>query len=182
MISNERTQNTIVSFVIIIALVSSVFLVNNVQYYNGSFALASRMEVSLVSTVIRDIDPTNDSIYPRLSFILNFRTDSPSEGNVRLNYIDAAIWLNDDYLTFTGLSRYISADGDQLLTPGYDKNFTLAKTVNSEVDRTAILDANSTDSWGWFVRFRYNFITFENTRSLTWRTLYLNWTGSTTIL
>ena len=180
MISSERTQTAIVSFVIILTMVSSVFLVNNVQYYNGSFTLASRMEVSLVRTVVRDIDPTNDSIYPALSFTLNFRTDSPTAGNVRLNYIDAVIWLNDDYLSFTTLSRYLS--GDQLLTPAFDRNFTLSKTINSETDRTTFLDANSTDSWNWFVRFRYNFITFENSRSITWRTLYYNWTGSTTFL
>ncbi|MHA2024770.1 MAG: hypothetical protein ACW98U_02620 [Candidatus Thorarchaeota archaeon] len=182
MISSERSQNTIVSFVIILTVVSSVFLFNNVQYYHGSFTLATRMEVNLVSTVVRDIDPTNDSIYPILSFTLNFRTDSPSEGNVRLNYIEATIWLNDDYLSFTGLSRYLSTDADQLLHPDFDRNFTLSKTVDSEADRTAFLDANSTDSWNWYVRFRYNFITFENPRSLTWRVLYLNWTGSTTIL
>jgi hypothetical protein len=140
------------------------------------------MEVTLISTVISDFDPTNESIYPRLTFTLNFRTNSPTEGNVRLLYMDAAIWLNDDYLSLTSLSRYFSSEEDQLLTPTYDKNHTLSRVVQAENDRTAIIDANSTGNWDWFVRFRYNFITFDNPRSQTWRTIYYNWTGSTTIL
>lgn len=182
MISSERTQNGIVSFVIILALVSSVILVNNVQYYNGSFTLASRMKVSLVSTVVRDIDPTNDSIYPRLAFTFNFRTDAPNEGNVRLNYMDAGVWLNDDKLSFTVFTKSFSNDADQLLHPEYDRNFTISQITNSDADRTAIHQANSTDTWSWFVRLRYNFITFDISRSLTWRILYYNWTGATTIL
>ena len=154
----------------------------DMQYYNGSFTLASRMEVTLVSTVIRDFDPTNESIDPRLTFTFNFRTNSPTEGNVRLLYIDAAIWLNDDYLSLTTLSRYFSTDDDQLLTTTYNKNHTLSRVIDADSDQTTIFDANSTGSWDWFVRFRYNFITFDNPRSQTWRTIYYNWTGSTTIL
>jgi hypothetical protein len=182
MISSNRAQNGIVAFVIILSVVSSVVLANNMQYYNGSFTLASRMEVTLVSTVIRDFDPTNDSINPRLAFTFNFRTNSPTEGNVRLVYADAVLWLNSDYLSLSTISRYFTSDDDQLLTTTYNKNHTLSRVIDAESDRTTIIDANSTGSWNWFVRFRYNFITFDNDQSQTWRTIYYNWTGSTTIL
>ena len=178
MISSERTQNGIVSFVIILAIVSSVFLVNNVQYYNGSYSLASRLEVNLVRTVLHDIDATNESLYPSLSFTFNFRTDASTEGNVRLTFIRATVWLNDDLLSLTDFSRSL---GEPLHT-GYNKNITLAKTINSETDRNTLLQADSIDTWNWTIRLRYNFITFDDTRSQTWRIIYYNWTGSTTIL
>jgi hypothetical protein len=181
MISSQRTQNVIVSFSIILALVSSVFLVNNALYYSGSFELAGRMEVSLVKTVVSDIDPTNESLYPRLSFTLNFRTDALTEGNVRLISISATAWLNDDYLSYTDIGTG-TASADQLLHPGYNVNFTLARTVNSDTDRNTILQADSTDTWNWYIRVSYDFITFDDSHSRTSRILYLNSTGSTTIL
>ena len=55
MISSERAQNVIVTFVIIAAVVSSVLLVGNGQYYSGSYILAGRMEVALEELVVRDI-------------------------------------------------------------------------------------------------------------------------------
>ena len=179
MISSERSQNVIVSFVILTALVSSVLLVSNAQFYSGSYVLAGRMEVSIVGSVVSNIDPTNESIYPSISFTFNFRTDSPIEGNVRLKYIDAALLLNEDPLSYTPLSRYLTNNPDQLLHPGYDANFTLSQTTNSEADRASILEAASTDTWNWYIRLRYNFITFDEERSEIWRVLYFNWTGST---
>lgn len=178
MISSDRGQNVIVSFVIILAVVSSVFLVSNVQYYNGSYSLATGLEVNPVRTVVRDIDPTNESLYPSLSFTFNFRTDASTEGNVRLMFIGATVWLNDDLLSFTQFSRTL----DELLHTEYNKNITLAKTTNSDTDRNTLIQADSIDTWNWDIRLRYNFITFDDSRSLTWRILYYNWTGSTTIL
>lgn len=182
MFSSERTQNGVVSFVIIVAVVSSLFFVNNVQYYYGSFSLASTMEVNVVKITVVNIDPTNDSIYPILAFTINFRTNTTYEGNVRLTALYGSIWLNDDFLSFTSLSTAITSDSDQLLTPGYDKNFTLGKTINARADRTTILDANSTDTWSWFIRFRYSFMTFDESNTLTTRVRYFNWTWTPTIL
>jgi len=182
MISSQRSQNVIVSLVIIVALVSSVFIVNNEQYYSGSYELVGKMQVSLVKTVVSDIDPTNESLYPSISFTLNFRTDASTEGNVRLLFIGAIVWLNDDSLTYTDFRRGVTANADQLLHPGYDVNFTLARTINSDTDRTSILQADSTDTWNWYIRVSYDFITFDEPGSRTSRVLYFNSTGSTTIL
>jgi hypothetical protein len=182
MISSQRTQNVIVSFFIIIALVSSVFLVNNALYYSGSYELAGRMEVSLVKTVVSDIDPTNESLDPRLVFTLNFRTEASREGNVRLIVIGLTAWLNDDSLSYSYFQRGVTASSDQLLHPGYNVNFTLARTIDSDADRNTILQADNTDTWNWYVRVSYDFITFDDSRSRTSRILYLNSTGSIIIL
>jgi len=182
MISSQRSQNVIVSFVIIVAVVSSAFLVNNAQYYSGSYELAGRMEVSLLDTVVSDIDPTNESIYPSISFKLNFRTDALTEGNVRLLFIGATVSLNDDSLSYTDFRRGVTVYAEQLLHPGYDVNFTLSRTINSDTDRNSIFQADSIDTWNWYIRVSYDFITFDEPRSRTSRVLYFNSTGSTTIL
>ncbi len=148
------------------------------MYYAGSYALAGGMEVSLESAAVRDIDPANETLYPTLSFIFNFRTEAITEGNVRLMFVSIVVWLNDDHLSFTDFQKPITNEDDQVLHPGYDNNISLVKTINSETDRNTVLLANSTDSWNWYIRLRYNFITFDESRSTTWRTLYYNWTGA----
>jgi hypothetical protein len=181
MISSDRSQNVIVSFVIIAALVCSIVLVSNAQYYGGSYVLAGSLEVSIEEIVTGDIDPGNESIYPFLSLKFNFRTDSPLEGNVRLRYIGATVWLNDDLLSYTVFQKYINNDADQILHPGYNSNFSLGNTINSNADRSTILQADSTDTWNWYFQLKYSFFTFDEAQSLISRTLYLNWTGATII-
>ncbi len=179
MISSERSQNVIVAFLIISAIVSSVFLVGNIEYYSGSYVLAGRMEVNLVDVIVGNIDQENESVDPYLSLYFNFRTDAPTGGNVRLKALYATVWLNDDLLSYTVLNRDLSNNPNQLLYPGYDSNFTLATTINSDTDRSAILQADIDDTWNWYVRLRYTFITFDEEQSLTWRILYFNSTGIT---
>ncbi|MHA2396763.1 MAG: hypothetical protein ACXAC0_08665 [Candidatus Thorarchaeota archaeon] len=161
---------------------SSILLVSNAQYFSGSYVLAGRMEVTIEEIIVGDIDPGNESVFPFLSFNLNFRTDSPTEGNVRLRYISGTAWLNDDLLSLTVLQRYINNDADQILHPGYNSNFALGNTINSDTDRSTILQADSTDTWNWYLRLTYGFFTFDEERSLIYRTLYFNWTGPTTII
>lgn len=180
MISSERAQNVIISIVIIVAVVSSVLLINNEQYYSGSYILADNMQVSVVQIVVSDIDPTNESLYPRLSFTFNFRTDAPSEGNVRLWTIDTSVTLNDDHLSLTTFDRSLTNDPDQFLHPNYNANFTLAKTINSNTDRATILQADNVSTWNWYLRLRYSIIAFNEGPSM--RTLYFNWTGPTTVI
>jgi hypothetical protein len=180
MISNERSQNIIVSLVIIAAMVSSVFLVGNAQYYGGSYVLVENVEVSIADTVISNIDPGNESIYPRISFTFNFRTDSPTQGNVRLYSIEASVTLNHDSLSLTVFNRYLTNDPNQYLHPGYDTNFTVARTINSIADRATVLQADNTSTWNWYIALTYSIITF-NQRPFQ-RNLILNWTGSTTVI
>jgi hypothetical protein len=180
MISSERSQNIIISFVIIVALVSSVLLINNVNYYSGSYVLAERVDVNMVKIVVSDINPANESIYPHLSFTFNFRTDSPTKGNVRLSSIEAAVTLNDDPLSLTTFDKSLTNDPNQFLHPGYNANFTLGKTINSDPDRATVLLADNISTWNWYLRLRFNIIMFDEGQSL--RTLYFNWTGPTTVI
>ena len=178
MITSERTQNVIVTFVIIVALVSSVFLVNNAQYYGGSYILAETLGVDLMETKVSDINHENDSIYPALFFTFNFQTNTRLTGNVRLKFIGLVVALNDQSLTYTTFTQIIPDEYEQL-HPGYDRNFTLGRTTSEDQDRNIILQADNSSSWNWFLIFRYYYITFDISESITWRYLDYNFTGST---
>jgi len=180
MISSDRTQNAIVAVTIIATIVSSLFLVGNAQYYSGSYALAGRMEVEIFKTTVSNIDPTNTSVFPGITFIFNMHTDAETEGNVRLKFLGANVHLNGDQLSYTRFA-YTIPWNRQPLYPNYNENYTLGRTTAS-LDRDTVLLANSTGQWHWEVTFRYYFITFDEADSITWRFIYFNWTGATTIL
>ncbi|MFX1482922.1 MAG: hypothetical protein ACFFCP_07005 [Promethearchaeota archaeon] len=180
MISSERSQNIIVTVTIIAALASAVFLAGNVQYYGGSYALAGRLEVEVASTTVSNIDPSNSSVFPGIAFVFNMHSDVPAEGNVRLHFLGASVSLNGDQLSYTSF-RYDVPYDRQLLYPNYNENFTLGRTTAS-LDRDTVLLANSTGQWHWEITFRYYFTTFDEANSITWRYVFFNWTGATTIL
>ena len=167
MISSERSQNIIVALTIVAALVSSVFLVSNGAYYTGSYSLAGQMEVSLVEITASNINPGNESVYPRLSFTFNLRTTSMWSGNVRITFMGAAVTLNDDILSYMPFAWIVPYE-EQHLTPGYDVNVTLARTSSTSDDRNAIVDAFQADYWNWTVTFRYSYITFDEAGSIMW--------------
>ena len=167
MISSERTQNIIVASMIIVTLVSSILLVSNASYYTGSYSLAGRMEVSLVDITAANIDPGNESVYPRLSFTFNLQTVSQMSGNVRITFMGAAVALNDDVLSYMPFAWVVPLD-NQSVTPGYNMNVTLSRTSSTDDDRNTIVDAFQTDYWNWTVTFRYSFITFDEAGSIRW--------------
>ncbi|MHA1963057.1 MAG: hypothetical protein ACXACG_13060 [Candidatus Thorarchaeota archaeon] len=179
MISSERSQNIIVAFTIIAAVISSGFLASNVNYYTGSYDLISSMTVNVVKTEVHDIDPLNESIFPRIAFTFNMRTEANTEGNVRLTFIGAQVHLNDDHLTYLTFARVIPFE-DQSLFTNYEKNFTLSERTGA-TDRETVLNAYSTDSWDWYLVFRFSFITFDQIDTLTVKYLEFNVTGTTNL-
>ncbi len=160
MIASERTQNIIVVSVIMIAVVSSGFLVSNAAYYGGSYSLAGRLEVSLLEVRVSNIDHTNESINPGIRLTFNLVTTSQAEGNVRIIFMGATVWLNEDLLSFTSFS-YIPPLAEQNLYPEFNNNYTLRNSAASIADRQAILDADTYGNWNWEVEFRYAFIVFD---------------------
>jgi len=185
MIASERSQNVIVAVTIIAALVSSIFLVSNAAYFGGSYALAGRMQVTIVDTTVSNLDPTNESIYPRIAFTFNLKTDAGTEGNVRLMFIGAQVYLNEDLLSYT-VFQYSLPDHLQPLYPYYDRNFTLSTSTDTgegqTFDKDTVDNAFLSDSWEWDVTFRYYFITFDVRETITWNFLHFNWTGQTNVI
>jgi hypothetical protein len=181
MIASERSQNFIVAVMLIGAIVSSVFLVSNAAYFGGSYALAGRMDVTIVETTISNLDPTNESVYPRIAFKFNLQTDTETEGNVRLMFMGAQVYLNYDILAYTVFS-YTLPEHLQPLYPDYNRNFTLSRTTDTTFDRDTVNEAYNSDTWYWEVTFRYYFITFDVAETITWNFIYFNWTGQTNVV
>ncbi len=167
MIASERTQNIIVVSVIIIALVSSGFLVSNAAYYGGSYSLAGRLNVSLLEVRVSKIDHTNESINPGLRLTFNLATDSLSEGNVRITFMGAEVTLNNDSLSYTAF-LYVPPIVDQYLYPEFNRNYSLSNSATA-ADRQAILDADTSGTWNWDIEFRYSFIVFDERGTITFR-------------
>lgn len=177
MISSERTQNVIVTVTIIAALVSSVFLVSNAQYYSASYALVGQMEVDLVEIIVTNIDYTNESVFPGIFIIFNLKSNATSEGNVRIEFIGAEVYLNDDILSYTPFAYTVPYDS-QPLHPNYDRNFTLRRTTNT-IDRQTVHDANTTGTWNWSLTYRMRFTSFGESDSAARRYIEFEYSGVT---
>ncbi|MHA1614371.1 MAG: hypothetical protein ACTSYJ_05960 [Candidatus Thorarchaeota archaeon] len=179
MIASERTQNIIVVSVIIIALVSSGFLVSNAAYYGGSYSLAGRLDVTLLEVRVSGIDHTNESVNPGLRLTFNLATDSLTEGNVRITFMGAEVTLNNDSLSYTTFS-YTPPVVDQYLYPEFNRNYTMHNSATYS-DRQAILDADSEDMWNWDIEFRYSFIVFDERGTITFRWFFFETTITTIV-
>ncbi len=179
MIASERTQNIIVVSVIIVALVSSGFLVSNAAYYGGSYSLAGRLDVTLLEVRVSGIDHTNESIKPGISLTFNLATYSLAEGNVRITFMGAEVTLNNDSLSYTTFS-YTPPVVDQYLYPEFNRNYTMGNSATYS-DRQAILDAYTSGIWNWDIEFRYSFIVFDEVGTITWRRFDFNTTITTIV-
>ncbi len=169
MIASDKNQNIIVATMIIAAIVSSVFLVNNAMFYSGSYALAGRMEVDMLTPVVTNIDVANESVRPRVSISFNMHSTSPFDGNMRVTFVGAQVTLNGDLLSYLQFAKVPSID-DQSVHPGYNVTFELAQTPAPDEleDRNAIIHAYNISYWNWTVVFRYSFIVFDEPGSITW--------------
>ena len=179
MIASERSQNIIVVTTIIIALISVGMLASNSQYYGGTYALAGRLNVTLVGIQVSDIDYTNETIDPVIRISFNFYTDAEIEGSVRLRFIRSDLTLNNDSLSLEAYA-YTLHDEEQVLYPGYNKTFTLSSVIIGS-DKTTVLEASNSSTWNWDISCDYYFIVFDERGTITWR--YLDFqTTETTIL
>ncbi|MGY5858770.1 MAG: hypothetical protein RTU63_05335 [Candidatus Thorarchaeota archaeon] len=180
MIASERAQNTIVVSVIIVALVSSVFLAGNAAYYGGTYTLAGRLDATLMEVRVTNIDHVNESIDPILRLTFNVATTASEEGNVRMTYFGSDVMLNDDALSYMSFSRTLP-QAEQYLVPGFDVNITMTDSADSVADKAAFLDADTSDTWNWYIEFYYSFIVFDELGTVTFRTFYFNTTITTIV-
>jgi len=178
MIASERSQNIIVVSVIMITVVCSMFLASNAAYYGSSYSLAGRMNVTLLEVKVNNIDHTNETINPGLFLTFNLATSSTSEGNVRITFMGAIVWLNNDSLSYMVFS-YTPPLAEQYLYPEFNNNYSLSNTATVSVDRQAILDADASGIWNWEIEFRYSFITFDERGTIIFRYFYFNTTLTT---
>ncbi|TFH03799.1 MAG: hypothetical protein E4H14_16040 [Candidatus Thorarchaeota archaeon] len=177
MIASERTQNMIVVIVIMVAIISSGLLVSNATYYGGSYSLAGRLEVNLIEVKVTNINHTEGSSDPSISLTFNLHTSSLYEGNVRITFMGATITLNEDLLSYTPVA-YTPPVSEQYLHPEFNETYTLSNTATT-YDREAILDADTSSTWNWEIRYRYSFIVFDQAGTIIFRYLDFNTTITT---
>lgn len=180
MIASERSQNIIVAATIVIAIVSSGFLIGNAQYYGGTYILAGRLEFNLVDIRVSNVPPENESISPGISLVFNIAVPAEAEGNVRITFIGATLYLNNDILSLTSFSL-TPALSDQYLHSNYNRNVTLSNTASSSADRQTIIDAYFSSTWAWNVTLRCSLIVFDVYGTITWRWHYFYTTDFTLI-
>ncbi|TFG34381.1 hypothetical protein EU527_03480 [Candidatus Thorarchaeota archaeon] len=162
MISRERTQNIIIASTIIVAIISSTFLVSNATYYAGTYTLLGRFSITFEELIISDLDPLDNTTEPHLQFRFNIATDSQYKGNVRITFMGFTPTLNYDELSYTPFSIVLPVD-EQYLTPNYTRELMFNNTASDElgIDRQTIWDAYESGIWFWQVEFRYSYIFFD---------------------
>ena len=182
MISNERTQNTIVAATIIIAVVSSVTLVGNGTYYAGTYDLLGNVKITFKSLTISHIDPLDNETYPSIQFVFNVATSSIYRGNVKITFYGFTPILNNDQLSYAQFS-VIPPIAEQYLTPNYSYDFVFNKTAQDElgIDRQVILDAYQSGTWFWQVNMRYSYIFFDVYRTIEYAYVSFNITQVTIV-
>jgi hypothetical protein len=169
MIASERSQNIIIVAMLITALISSGLLIGNAQYYGGTYILAGRLEATLVDIHVSNVNTTDASKNPNIALTFNFAIPAQAVGNVRITFIGATLWINNDLLSLTSFSTSILAD--QHLYSNFSQNVVMSQTASSIADHQAIIDAYLTSTWAWNVTLRYSFIVFDESNTITWRFL-----------
>lgn len=169
MIASDRSQNIIVATMIIAALVSSVFLINNAMFYSGSYALVGGMQVEMLTPAVSNIDVANESVSPRVSISFNLHATSPFDGNMRITFVGAQVTLNGDLLSYMQFAKVVPVD-QQSVHPGYNATFELAQSPGPDEleDRDTIISAYNMSYWNWTVMFRYSYIVFDEPGSISW--------------
>jgi hypothetical protein len=178
MISSERTQNFIVAVMIITAVISSGLVIGNAQYYGGSFVLAGELAVNLTDIHVSNVDPTNESITPSIALNFNMAIAAQAVGNVRITFIGATLWLNNDLLSLTSFA-YTPPLQDQYLHSNFDRNIVMSQTVSPVSDRQTVIDAYQTSTWAWNITLRYSYIVFDEPNTIMWRWYYFYTTNFT---
>lgn len=161
MISSERTQNIIIVVTILLGVISAVSLAGNALHYSGSYALVAYLDVDLEEVQVRNLDPSNDSSIPRLSFIFNAQTIAETEGEAYLRFLGLAVMLNGHTMTSV-LFRYLLPADERALYPGFNNNYTLSQAVEGSDDKQAIFDAATSGVWQFNLTLRYTYTVLQS--------------------
>ena len=167
MIASERSQNIIIVLTISVAIIGSGFMVGNASFYGGTYALTERLEVSLANIYVGNIDPGNLSTRPLISLVFNMRITLQVEGNARITFLGATVWLNDDLLSLMAFASTPSL-ADQYLHSDYNKNVTMTQSAGPPDDNQAVWDAYTSSTWAWNVTLRYSMIVFDVADTIKW--------------
>ncbi len=166
MIADTKTQNIIVVATLILGIVSGLGLATSSSYFAGSYALVTKLEFDLLEVRVTGLDPTNESINPRITLVFNIKTPTGYFGDASLSYLQASVALNGEQFVYsqTQWRKNIPTE-DQLLFPGYDKNFTMGETLPVLSDKQILYDAESSGAWNFTIVLTISYRIFDSRTS-----------------
>jgi len=148
MIADTKTQNIIVVATLILGIVSGLGLATSSSYFAASYTLVTNLEFDLLEVRITALDPTNESINPRITLTFNVNAPSGSGGDAALTFLRAWVTLNEQPFVYTQTQwRKNIPFADQSLYEGYDKNYTMGETIYTLSDKQILYDAADSGNW-----------------------------------
>jgi hypothetical protein len=156
MLKGRRIQDLIIITVIAAGLFSAALLAGNARYYADSVALAEFLEVDIVDTRVSNIDPTNYSVNPGLSFVLNFKAPDNVDGDAHLASIRILVLLNQQSIIYGTFLREFRFE-QEALDSGYDKNHTIGSDIIEDTDKDVLFGAYNSANWTWSLTVRYTY-------------------------
>ncbi|MHA2210896.1 MAG: hypothetical protein ACXABV_17215 [Candidatus Thorarchaeota archaeon] len=153
---SRRMQDLIIIAVIVAGLFSAALLAGNARYYANSVALAEFLEVDIAETRVSNIDPTNYSLNPHLSFVLTFKSPVDVDGEAYLVFIRILVLLNQQSIIYATFQKEFSFE-QEALDAGYDKNHTIRSDVLNDQDKEILFGAYNSTTWTWSLTLRYTY-------------------------
>jgi len=166
MIADTKTQNIIVVATLILGIVSGLGLATSSSYFIGSYSLVTNLEFNLLEVRISGLDPTNESINPRITLVFNANVSGGSAGDASIKYFRVQVTLNDEPFLYTQTQwRKNVPLADQLLYPGYNKNFTMGETLYELADKQILYDAENYGNWTFSILLVVSYSVFGDATS-----------------
>ena len=177
MFKGRRIQDLIIITVIVAGLFSAALLASNARYYSNSIALAEFLEVDVIDAKLSNIDPTNYSMNPLLSFVLNFKAPYDIDGDAYLTHIRILALLNEESIIYATFLREF-AYHQEALDAGYDKNHILRSDILEDNDKDVLFNAYNSSSWTWSLNVRYTYSVMSSSSPYR-RTIGFSYSGVT---
>ncbi len=146
MIADTKPQNIIIIITMILGIISGIGLASSAYYYSGSYTMARYLEVSLNDIRVSNLDPTNHSIDPTLSLYFNIYSPPGAPGDVKISYLTAVVYINNDKINYENFRRDIPRDLRSLY-PDYNQTFSVSATLREDADKQLLFDAYDSEEW-----------------------------------
>jgi len=173
MIADAKTQNIILAATLILGIVSGLGLAASSSYFTGSHSLVINLEFDLLEIRVTALDPTNESINPRVTLVFNAKVLTGSAGEASLTYFRVEVNLNEEELQYTQTQWRKSVPyADQSLYPGYDTNFTVGETIYDLEDKQILYDAEDSDDWTFSILLVISYSVFDSESTARYISFY----------
>jgi hypothetical protein len=177
MFEGRRVQDLIIVTLIASGFISAALLAGNASYYGNSVALAEFIEVEIADIRVSNLDPTNYSVNPRISFLLNFKGPEDIDGEAYLTHIRILSHLNEEAIIYATFLREFSFE-QEALHAGYDEIHSVRSDVLDDKDKDVLYSAYNAVNWTWSLTVRYNYSVMSSTDQYR-RTIGFSYEGVT---